>query len=115
MRTALLVAVLFAGLLNCAYSAPQAQAVTLQEIQNILMQDEATEEPTTEQQYLCKILSDRTVDTGNDNGARSQFFHIHFHHHFHWANQQDEAEVLRLSCTPVNVGTNGEIGLLKFK
>ena len=33
------VAVLFAELLNCAYSAPQAGAATLQEIENILMQD----------------------------------------------------------------------------
>ena len=109
MRTALLVAVLFAGLLNCAYSAPQPRAATLQEIQNILMQDEATEEPTTEDQYLCKVLSDRTVNTGN--GATLQRWHVHFH----WASQQDEAEVLRLSCTPVTVGPNGQIGLRKFK
>ena len=114
MRTALLVVALIAGLLNCVYSAPQPRAATLQEIQNILMQDEATEEPTeeaTETQYLCNVLSDRTVDTGN--GARSQWLHIHFHHH--WASQQDQAEQLRLSCTPVNVGSNGQIQLLKFK
>ena len=109
MRTALLVAVLFAGLLNCANSAPQPRAATLQEIQNILLQDEATEEPTTEEQYLCRVVSDRTVDTGN--GATLQRWHFHFH----WASQQDQAEVLRLSCTPVTVGPNGEIGLRKFK
>ena len=109
MRTAFLVAVLFAGLLNCAYSDPQARAATLQEIENILMQDEATEEPTTEptteDQYMCRVVADRTVNT--DNGARSQWIHR--------ASQQDQAELLRLSCTPVTVGRNGEIGLLKFK
>ena len=110
MRTALHVAVHFAGLLNCAYSAPEARAATLQEIQNILMQDEATEEPTTEDQYLCRVVSDRTVNT--DNGVRSQWLHIHFHR---WASQQDQAEVLRLSCTPVTVGPDGEIGLRRFK
>ena len=57
MRTALIAAILFAALLNCAYSAPQPQPdedteAVLQELQSVLEQGgSSTPAPT---QFLCR-------------------------------------------------------------
>jgi len=112
MRTALLAAVLFAGLLSCAYSAPGKEA-TLQEIQDVLMQTE-TQQTESQPTLLCKVLGERRVDTDTGNGARAQWLHIHFHWQQQRENvrQQDQAVLVNLSCTPVNISPNGDVELV---
>ena len=115
MRTALLAAVFFAVLLNCAYSAPQADAATLQEIENVLMQGGqdktyAEEFEDGETKLLCRVVGDQMVST--DKGTESQgYFRVHLQRSN--VRQQGEAEIVALSCTPVKISSDGEVTLIK--
>ena len=132
MRTTLIIAIIFAGLLSCAYSAPPSNAV-LQELQSVLAQqnspsEEPSEEPAKAIELLCRVVGEKTVDV--DNGrVRAQgwgWVKPVAHGVFHggqaagwWANQeradaqqQQKAEVVGLACTPVETQPNGQVTFL---
>ena len=135
MRTTLLIAILFAGLLNCAYTAPQTNAdAVLQELQSVLAQNSPSEEPSQEPpeaiDLLCRVVGEKTVDVNPDNGrVRAQWWPsvINFVHGGGraagwWATQQrtdaheqEKAEVVGLACTPVKANPNGQLTFLKLK
>lgn len=88
MRTTL-IAILFAGLLNCAYSAPQSNTdAVLQELESILAQNSPSEEPSKElseepseeppevTDFLCRIVGEKNVETNpsNNGRVRTQWF-----------------------------------------
>ena len=134
MRTTLIIAILFAGLLSYAYSAPQSNAgAVMQELQSILAQNSASKETTEEQAkaigFLCKMVGEKTVDanpTGNGRVRNRRWVSSLINGLFHggraaglWDNQQrtatqqqEKAEVIGLACTPVQTQPNGEINLL---
>ena len=135
MRTSLIFAILFAGLLNCAYAAPQSNTAVLQELESVLAQNSPSEEPSEEPakaiDLLCRIVGEKTVDVNpsNNGRVRAQWWRPLIHGAYHagtsagwWANQQradaqeqEKAEVIGLACTPIQVQPNGELAFLKLK
>ena len=138
MRTTLIIAIIFAGLLSCAYSAPPSNAV-LQELQSVLAQqnsptEEPSEEPAKAIELLCRVVGEKTIDVNpSDNGrVRAQgwgWVKPVVHGLFHggsaagwWANQkradaqqQQKAEVVGLACTPVETQPNGQVTFLMLE
>ena len=136
MRTTLIIAIIFAGLLSCAYSAPPSNAV-LQELQSVLAQNSPTEEPSEEpakvMELLCRVVGEKTIDVNGDNGrVRAQGWgwvkpvlrgaYRGGKAAGWWANQeradaqqQQKAEVVGLTCTPVETQPNGQVTFLMFE
>ena len=137
MRTTLIIAIIFAGLLSCAYSAPPSNAV-LQEIQSVLAQNSPTEEPSEEPrkaiELLCRFVGEKNIDVNpSDNGrVRAQgwgWVKPVVRGVFHggqeagwWANQeradaqqQQKAEIVGLACTPVKTQANGQVTFLMLE
>lgn len=133
MYTKLIIAILFAGLLNCAYSAPPSNpGAVLQELQSVLAQNSPSEEPSEEPaktiDLLCRIVGEKKVDVNpTDNGrVRGQWIVTAITAGYTigraagwWANQQraatqqqEKAEVVGLACTPVQTQPNGELTFL---
>ena len=157
MRTALIAAILFAGLLNCAYSAPQPEPqpdedteAVLQELQTVLEQGGApTPEPTqflctksgnAEAQFLGTALhvANAVHRAWNDREARDQWLtrkhvgtalRVANAAHKAWNNQLADAQgadqelvdeqgnpaIVKFSCTPVKVNSNGEVTFLDLE
>ena len=136
MRTTLIIAILFAGLLSYAYSAPQSNPGTmLQELQSVLAQNSPSEEPSKEPaktiDLLCRIVGEKNVDVNpTDNGrVRGQWIVTGITVGYTlgkaagwWANQkradaqqQQKAEVVGLACTPVETQPNGQVTFLMLE
>ena len=132
MHTALIITFLFAGLLNCAYTAPPTPTKTgnvLQELRTVLEQSTPSEQPSENQEidFLCKVVGEKQVAVPNNGQVKSQAIFSTIAagvgiaaggRSLGWwerAQQQETAEVVGLACTPVKVNSNGEVTFLTRK
>ena len=97
MRTAFIAAILFAGLLNCAYSAPQPQPdedteAVLQELQTVLEQGAApTPAPT---QFLCTKSSNAEAQFLGTALAAYKLGNAAYHGYKMWDDEQARDQCL---------------------
>ena len=128
MHTSLILAILFAGFLNCAHSAPQSNTDTvLQELQSILAQNSPSEEPSKEPaegiDLLCRIVGEETIDVNSSNNGPARVQESWWRRLISCKSnkprvvpqEQEKAEVIGLACTPVQDQPNGELTFLKLK